>query len=224
MKCREFLLLSPISKHRGFHLGCRVLAGLLALFGCPIEGFSQGSLQVTLRTGEPGAGRVQQRIIALGTSPVSAGDRVEFDFGLASEEPIGPGFVMDSFSVGLQDSRGGSSAVLLLMDVNGIFVAPHSAGSLPLDAAGLRLTSISSPSPDSGLPQGQAFHMSVPVPSGLLFAPLRVMASLYDNQDDFRSVAWLGNLVVVPEPSVGTVSGGLALAWCASRRQRAPIS
>ena len=182
---------------------------LLILSGSCLSAVAQGTLQIALKTGD--AGRVQQRIVDLGRSSSDAASRVEFKFGFASAEPIGPGFVMDSFSVGLLDAQSGLSAVVLLMDVNGLFIAPRTEGTVFLERIRINIASIPTPPLQPELTHRQSFRLSMPIPEELQGRPLLLLATLYDNQDDGSSLAWVDDLVVVPEPPLWGLLGLLLL-------------
>jgi hypothetical protein len=200
--------------------GCWLL-GWLALVCGSAELPAQGTFTV-LNTGGGQAVVSETRSFLLGTGLIQP--RLAFRFGFATDEQVLPGAFLDSFTVTLQDAGQTLTAIYLTADAAGLWLAPASPGTIPLNATAFEATAIGYPPLLPVLGSQQAFQFSAPIPAQFAGLRVNVFFDLFDNLDLQPSQAWFADVQVVdvPEPGLSQIGLlGLLLWGCASLRLRA---
>ena len=127
---------------------------------------------------------------------------ITFAFGFATEETIRPDFFFDSFTGTLQARENPAlTAVLFTIDTSGLLIRPPTPGGIELPPSSLGITPVPFPALEPVLPSRSAFTMTFAVPNDLRGRELTLFFDLFDNQDSRRSLGWVSEVVMVPEPS-----------------------
>jgi len=125
-----------------------------------------------------------------------------FDFGFATHEFFLGGRRSDSFSFTLQSSDGLTTALILTADQTGVTWAPPNPGDLFISPDEISRTSLAVPGFAQGFSTRFAYSVSFPLPAGFTSGPVTLQMDLFDNQNPLDSLGWVGNVTIVPEPSV----------------------
>jgi hypothetical protein len=144
-----------------------------------------------------------------------------FDFGFSTHEFFLGGRRSDSFSFTLQSSDGLTTALILTADQTGVNWAPPNPGGVFISPDEISRTSIAVPGFAQGFGTRFAYSASFPLPAGFTSGPVTLQIDLFDNQNALSSVGWVGNVAVVPEPSVialGLLGAVLVILRNKSRR------
>ena len=130
--------------------------------------------------------------------PIAADSEVllEFDFGFSTSEPATSATFFDSFSLTLQNTNSQESALLSVVDRDGVRWAPTNPGGLDLSNEDLRHNPIAFPNLTPSHLVQFAFHVVLAIPRGLTAGTLTLFADLFDNGNESGSLAFLSGLVV----------------------------
>jgi hypothetical protein len=160
--------------------------------------FSTDSLAATLL--ETGGGSelitVEQQVLL----PLAERPFLYFDFGFATEEQPQAQEFSDAFSISLRSEDGGAYTFLLTADVSGVGWAPEMAGGFQLEQNGIAREPIDFPMSGNNLPSQFAYRVSFAVPDPFVGERLDVIFDLFDNQNSLRSIGYVSDLTIVPEP------------------------
>jgi hypothetical protein len=139
---------------------------------------------------------------------------LQFQFGFATDETWGPGQLLDSFTVTLQDEAGQRTEVFLTADASGVVWAPPTPGAALIDPDIIERSFIGGLSTQPALAHHLAHEVRVPLSIAFVDQPLRLYFDLFDNQNALASAGWFGKVTIVPEPPVWSVGGlGLLLGF-----------
>ena|SRR5688572_24479602 len=134
-------------------------------------------------------------------APVAIQDpRLELTFGFGTDETFAPGQFFDSFTISLQDSGAAFTAVLLAVDASGLTLAPPTPGGLAVNPLSFTFDSTSIPPLSTTLEKQFSFRLNAPIPAQMLGAPINVQFDLFDNLDSVKSIGWVSEIAIVPEP------------------------
>lgn len=167
-----------------------------------------------------GTSSLLSRVHVLDVDTNAPGGRIEFDFGFVTQEGAnGSGFI-DSVTLTLLDTNELSGVVLLVADANGVLWAPEVPGSIVLPSNHLIGSALELPEIRVGLSEFKsqmAYHVSVRIPSALWAPKLKLALDLFDYPNGFDSVAWIGDFLFVPDPTLECVPSppGLVADWTA---------
>lgn len=125
---------------------------------------------------------------------------IYFDLGFATEEQLFPQSFYDSLSVSLRNADGGTYSFLLTADISGVTWAPTTPGGFQLNQDGIVRERIDFPVSGIDLPNQFAYRVGFAVPDPFMGESLDVIFDLFDNQNAFRSVGYVSDLTVIPEP------------------------
>ncbi|MCS7089102.1 MAG: hypothetical protein RMN51_08005 [Verrucomicrobiota bacterium] len=190
----------------GFPFGWLSWAVVVVWIAAGVVGHAQGT--VVLRTGAGTA-------LVSATEVISAQQMMPsvplgFVFGFTTDEEAEPGTFQDSFTVTVEDGQA-RTWVLLTADANGVVWAPPAPGASPVDPASLQRMQAEFPALQPVLLRHWAFAVTFLPVSGFS-APVRVHFDLFDNNNLWASMAWFQE-VRIPEPSIPSLLGILAVAW-----------
>lgn len=161
------------------------------------ESLAQGTFE-TVKTGD--SSLTLQR-----TGIIINSDRsfLRFQIAYSTDEEVVPGAFLDSATASLQ-AVNDLSAVLILatLDRTGAIWAPESPGAISIDPNSIQRSAISVPALQPVLLHSSAFEVTVQIPEALQNRELNFFFDLFDNGDPLRSLGALGEITVVPEPSV----------------------
>jgi len=132
----------------------------------------------------------------------STGDQTVFEFqvGFSTTEIFGPGQILDSFTLYLQDAALTQAAVLVTLDASGATWAPVTPGGLVVPNDSLLSTPTVWDGPIPALPTTYAYDVAYTLPEALRQQPLRVTLSLFDNLSPLQSSGYF-RTALVPEPA-----------------------
>ncbi|MGV3774089.1 MAG: PEP-CTERM sorting domain-containing protein [Verrucomicrobiales bacterium] len=153
--------------------------------------------EFTLMTG---ANAFETIAIDLPVAPINSESRLEFDFGFSTSESIEPGLFADSITFTLS-SPANQVAYIATTDVNGTLWTPSVPGGLSIESGSIQFSEIAYP--NAPYATSFAYSISFDIPTELQGQPLSLGFSLFNNQDQLASEAFLRNpVVIVPEPGV----------------------
>ena len=203
----------------GTLLGARqflVCCGLSVFVALPQLIQAQGTFEpLVMRTGAGVA--LQTQSLPFNTDNLSLAPALPLEFGFATLESPRPGEFGDSFTISVQSSAG--IIYLLTADANGVQWAPVVPGALTISEAAIQRTSTAFVVSPEGLTPIAAYRLDYPLPGAWGTLPLTINADLFDNQDVYRSLAYIR---VIPEPSSTLLIGLAAALWCGWRRRQRP--
>jgi len=180
-------------------VGWRVIAPTVLFLGAFTRAQAQG---VTVLTEETLS--VARFIVAGAPGPTSL---FQVDFGFATSEAASPGQLHDSLTLMLTGFLDGKERILVTLDVFGLTPKPlvEGAGDFSNSPIEFRNASLD-PLAGFELPVKQSFTMSFPLPPDWL-GQGELTGFLATNGDGFKSVGFVGQPTVVPEP-------GALVLWC----------
>ena len=126
--------------------------------------------------------------------------QIQFAFGYATDELVSPGVFSDSFTLSL----GGVNPLLAILstsDASGTVWAPSTPGTFPLSAGNLAVEEIAFPDLGTTFARQHAYAVTLTVPNEFTGQDLNFYSDFFNNQNGNHSLAWVGALSVVPEPS-----------------------
>jgi len=183
---------------------------------CP----AQGTLKIleTAGAGGPLVSDVVSLPLAGFSSPV-----VQFEFGFATDEVVGPGIFNDALTVSFGDALFTRIALLATLDASGAAWLPPNPGGVFLPSAFVQIENIAYPSLAPQLTSLLAYRVRTVLPSELMTGPLNVTFDLFNNVNGVNSVGWYQSVLVLEVPEPGTVTlllGGAVLVWLNWRERR----
>lgn len=172
-------------------VGSSVVAGQGLVGGAPKASWLETSGQTQVRSA---------RVQLDNPFPTSA-SYLECQFGFATQERFADDQLFDAVNGVLLDSTGRRLTALFTISSSGLSFLPQTPDSLTVDPARAALESVAAPAAVTEFETRFAFRLHAPLPTGFAPGPVELALVLYDNLDDLRSVAWVEQAVIVPEPS-----------------------
>jgi hypothetical protein len=136
---------------------------------------------------------------------LSRAPELELHFGFATEEPDVAGEFFDSFSITLQKPDHSATALLLTADRTGVQWAPPNPGGLTLNSAEILRTEIAFPNLTPTLPFRFSYAIRFVLPPVLTGGPFTLFFDLFENLNQFASMAYISAVVVEPPVGPGPV-------------------
>ncbi len=127
---------------------------------------------------------------------------LELEVGFSSEEPEAFGAFLDSFSLTLQTTDGVSTAVLVTMDPTGAVWAPETPGGVAVDLLDLNTLEAVIYDLDPVFPYTLSFSVSYSLPDTFADGGLTLYGDLFDNQNEWNSVAYVTSPRISRLPAV----------------------
>lgn len=145
---------------------------------------------------------------------------LECQFGFATQERYADDQLFDAVNGVLLDSTGRRLTALFTISSSGLSFLPQTPDSLAVDPTRAVWESVAAPGSVSEFETRFAFRLHTPLPAGFAPGSVELALVLYDNLDELRSIAWVEQAVIVPEPS--GVAGAVLLisAGCLLTRSR----
>ncbi len=141
-------------------------------------------------------------VFAQGFNPVvmnTGSGQLVVDFGFATQETSAPGAFLDSFTISINGPSG--TGYIVTLDANGTHWLPAVPGSLPISSSSLQWQSSPFLAPTGGLTNLASYTLGYTLPPSWTGSPLTLNFSLFDNQDNLRSLGYFLVPVAVPEPA-----------------------
>jgi hypothetical protein len=183
----------------------------VALFFAPDQGFgATGSGDGDLWVADTSdSATLQTQIIPL--SPLLTLDnKVRYEFGFATLEEPGLGFLFDSLTVSLGKADGSASANIVTGDVFGLTIAPLSPNGFLSGGGVTAIETEPKISLIANAPVSFAYSIEVSLPESLVGTELKTTFNFFNNGDAVETKAYAA---VIPEPPVGAlVALGVGLA------------
>ena len=145
---------------------------------------------------------------------------LECQFGFATQERYADDQLFDAVNGVLLDSTGRRLTALFTLSCSGLSFLPQTPDSLTIDPARAVWESVAAPVSVTEFETRLAFRLHTPLPTGFAPGPVELALVLYDNLDELRSVAWVEQAVIVPEPSGFAGAVLLISAGCLFARSR----
>ncbi|HLH52117.1 MAG TPA: PEP-CTERM sorting domain-containing protein [Verrucomicrobiae bacterium] len=161
--------------------------------GCGLV-FAQGFNPVVMNTGSGNP----LSSLTVGYTNSGSGQLV-VDFGFATQETSAPGAFLDSFTISINGPSG--TGYIVTLDANGTHWLPAVPGSLPISSSSLQWQSSPFLAPTGGLTNLASYTLGYTLPPSWTGSPLTLNFSLFDNQDNLRSLGYFLVPVAVPEPA-----------------------
>jgi hypothetical protein len=189
----------------------------------PLQGWRTATSAAIAQQGgaavfQTGSGEVLATLEQTFTSP--APFILRFDFGFSTTEMVLPGVLLDSFTVSVRDESSGQSAILITADPTGFQKTPSSPGQVPINVDTISLRPITYPAGVPSVGQAQAFTFEATLPPVFGGSGTTLIFDLFDNQNSLGSVAFVDNVMVVPEPSSMALGALGIVVLCYRRRVR----
>ena len=171
-----------------------------------LESLAQGTFEI-VRTGDSSL-TIQRKGIIINSDQ----SLLQFQFAFSTEEEVVPGTFLDSATASLQAVNDPAALLIIAtLDRSGATWAPESPGAIPIDPDSIQRSGIPMPGLQPVLSHSSAFAVKVQIPIALQNRELNFYLDLFDNGDGLRSLAALGEITLVPEPGVISLTmGGLA--------------
>ncbi|MBI1842098.1 MAG: hypothetical protein HYR88_14765 [Verrucomicrobia bacterium] len=162
---------------------------------------AQGRIDALLTTGAGSA--FVERTVPIFSAGAGRPVILDFDVGFESEADSGVTDEPDSMSVVLIHPDSGKRAVVAYLSPMTLALGPWVVGYQVLDAQSIDVIPGPPLESDPGFVarSSQSHHISVRLPPAFQATALSLLVQLLDNQDDDRSVGWVANATLVPEPS-----------------------
>lgn len=166
-------------------------AGLIGFF-CSLPAPAQGGISTNgpftiFRTG----GSESLVTLAIPVSKVPTNSVLQFDFGFATAEPDASNTFFDSFSLTIEKQDHSTSALLFTADRSGLEWSPNAPGTLSLTNVPHTETNFASGVSGLPLPIQFAFSVSFALPPALTAGALNILFDLFDNLNQFASLAYV---------------------------------
>jgi hypothetical protein len=130
---------------------------------------------------------------------------LDFEFGFSSAEVPAPNLFLDAVTFSLEGTMSGFLAAVVTADASTTRWAPAITGGLRLDPSEIQRTAISFPDLSPEHPYQIAYSVRTFIPEELRGEPLKFHMDLFSNANGVGSLAWVGQPVVVPEPTAGLI-------------------
>jgi hypothetical protein len=169
------------------------------------QGLAQGLSVVRTGTGSPLVTESQTIFVPASDN----GAWIRLAVGFATDETVAPNTVFDSATLTLQYGSATPTAIIFTADCNGWFWSP-SGGTIAIAPNSIDRSSILFPDLTPTYAQQTAWLLTVPVPFSMTGQTLNLHLDLFDNQNSFGSLAWMGPATVIPEPSIFALSAIVA--------------
>lgn len=197
-----------------------ILRAALSLGGLCLAWAPEASAQSTFLYTGSGQALKSEIVTPTAEAPRPIFNWLEFIIGFSTEEPLRANVIPDSATVTVLFGDN-IAATIATSDITGTVWQPETPGGLQLPAGSIIPVATTFPVVDPLLPTSSAFKVRVNLPPEYANLPVKVVVDLFDNRDSFRSIAFLGDVAVVPEPSaLGLIGLGAAACLLARRSRR----